>query len=223
MRILVCGDRNWTNKQAILRELKDFPKDTTVIHGAARGADTIGGIVAKELGFKIEAFPANWRKYGKRAGPIRNRQMLEAKPDLVLAFHPDLNKSKGTKHMVQISQEAGIKTKVITGKLRVFTSTTHYRGPNRHNITIKSGDKTFAPTWDMVQKMRSGQMKQEEFKSKYYSLMRQSYRKNRKNWQSLLEKEEVVLVCYCPIGTFCHRYILVEILEKLGAIYEGEI
>ncbi len=223
MRILVCGDRNWSNKKAIFNELKDFPKNTVIIHGAARGADSIAGTVAKELGFEVEVYPADWNKFGKAAGIIRNKQMLEAKPDLVLAFHPDLDKSKGTKNMVQISRKAGVETKLITGRLRVSTSTTDYRGPNRLNITVKSGDKTFAPTWDMVTKMRSGQMTQEEFKSKYYDLMRRSYKRNCSRWQSLLEKEEVVFVCYCPVGTFCHRYILVEILEKIGAIYQGEI
>lgn len=223
MRILVCGDRNWSKKEVIRRELEKFPKETTVIHGAARGADTLGGIVARELGFSVEEYPANWEKYGKAAGPIRNRQMLETKPDLVLAFHHDLNKSKGTKHMLKIAKEAGIEVKVVTGRLRVYTSTLKYQGPNKFNISIKSGDKAFAPTWDMVQKMRNGQMTQEEFKEKYYNLMRKSYKENHKRWQSLLEKEEVVLVCYCPVGVFCHRYILVEILEKLGAIYEGEI
>lgn len=223
MRILVCGDRNWSNKEAIRRELEKFPKGTTIIHGAARGADTLGGIVAKELGFEIEEYPADWNKYGKMAGSIRNRQMLDANPDLVLAFHHALSQSKGTKDMVQISREAGVEVRVITGKLKVYTSTTKYQGPNRVNITVKSGDRVFAPTWDLVQGMRNGKITEDEFKEKYYELMRQSYKKNRAKWKALLEKEEVVLVCYCPIGAFCHRYLLVEILEKLGAIYEGEI
>ena len=84
-----------------------------VIHGAARGADTIGGKVAKEMKLSVEAIPANWGLYGKAAGHIRNKWMLDRKPDLVLAFHPDIESSKGTKHMVKIAREAGVEVRVF--------------------------------------------------------------------------------------------------------------
>jgi hypothetical protein len=45
----------------------------------------------------VIAMPADWANHGKAAGPIRNRKMLDLKPDLVLAFHADLTNSKGTK------------------------------------------------------------------------------------------------------------------------------
>jgi hypothetical protein len=65
MRILVCGDRNWHDMSIIERELKKFPPGTVVIHGGAKGADTLGGFVAEKLGFKVLVFPANWKRYGK--------------------------------------------------------------------------------------------------------------------------------------------------------------
>src|SRR3990167_4440494 len=110
MKILVCGSREWTNEAMIRQALTRFsPKTTTVIHGAARGADRIAGKVANELGFIVRAFPANWEKFGKAAGMIRNQQMLdEGKPDLVLAFHEDITNSKGTGNMVQRAREAKI-------------------------------------------------------------------------------------------------------------------
>ena len=114
MRILVSGDRNWINGLAIRRELEKYPIDTIVIHGAARGADSMAGSIAKSLGMQVEVYPAQWDKYGKGAGPVRNKQMLdEGKPDKVLAFHEDIESSKGTKHMVKISQEAGISVEVF--------------------------------------------------------------------------------------------------------------
>ena len=114
MKVLVCGDRNWTNKEAIRRELSKLPTDTVVIEGEARGADTLGRIVAEEIGFEFEAYPADWEQYGRAAGPIRNKEMLtEGKPDLVLAFHENIEKSKGTKNMIKIAQKAGIDTRLI--------------------------------------------------------------------------------------------------------------
>jgi hypothetical protein len=114
MRILVCGDRNWCNMSIIERELKKFPSDTVVIHGAAKGADTLGGFVADKLGFKVLVFPAKWGIYGKGAGPIRNQKMLdEGKPDLVLAFHENIDESKGTRDMVHRARGAGVKVVIF--------------------------------------------------------------------------------------------------------------
>ena len=59
-------------------------------------------------------FPADWKKYGRAAGPIRNKQMLnEGKPDLVLAFHTNIENSKGTKSMIQIAKKSEIKIILI--------------------------------------------------------------------------------------------------------------
>lgn len=101
MRILVCGSRDWTDSNTIYQKLSRYPDNTIVIHGACRGADRLAGTAAKCLGMPIMEFPADWQKYGKSAGPIRNQQMLdEGKPDLVIACHDDLENSKGTKDMV---------------------------------------------------------------------------------------------------------------------------
>lgn len=89
--------------------------EPTIIHGAAKGADSIAGRLAeKNKDFEVEAFPADWKQYGKAAGPIRNKQMLDSGLDLVFAFHNDLSKSKGTKHMVEICRKAGIPVGVFS-------------------------------------------------------------------------------------------------------------
>lgn len=113
MKILCCGDRNWNNFQLVYNTLITFPCDTTVIHGAARGADTIAGKVANLLGMKVEIYSADWTKQGKSAGPIRNRQMLDQKPDLVLAFHNDIEASKGTKDCVTEAKRRGIPVRLL--------------------------------------------------------------------------------------------------------------
>jgi len=116
MRVLVCGDRNWPDKDAIRRELSKLEPGTTLIHGGARGADRLSGIVAEELGIKVDkVYYANWPKYGRSAGPIRNQEMLTlGKPNLVLAFHPNLSQSKGTKDMVERATRAGVPVKLFT-------------------------------------------------------------------------------------------------------------
>jgi hypothetical protein len=114
MRVLVCGDRSWSDYKAIERELSLLPVNTTIIHGGARGADALAGDAARILNYTVIAYPARWDLYGKSAGPIRNREMLiDGMPELVLAFHPDISKSKGTKHMVQIATQAGVEVRVF--------------------------------------------------------------------------------------------------------------
>lgn len=114
MLVLVCGDRNWTDRKKVADRLAILPQDTIVIHGACRGADQIAGEEAKKLGFIVHEFPADWSKYGKMAGPVRNSQMLAEKPDLVLAFHPNLNESKGTADTVRKARVARMTVEVIT-------------------------------------------------------------------------------------------------------------
>jgi hypothetical protein len=117
MKILVCGDREWGSYTAVGRELDTFMPwagSLVVIHGGCRGADSMAGMWAKENGVPVMVFEADWGKHGKAAGPIRNRQMLnEGEPDYVLAFHRDLNKSKGTKDMVMAACAAGIPVRIF--------------------------------------------------------------------------------------------------------------
>jgi hypothetical protein len=111
MRVLVCGDRNWSDYEDIRNVLRQFDKDTVVIHGNCRGADKIAGVMAKSLGLKVKVYKANWGKYKKAAGPIRNTQMLkEGKPDVVLAFHSYIEGSTGTADMIDQSTDAGVFT-----------------------------------------------------------------------------------------------------------------
>ena len=109
LRILVCGDRNWTDWEPIRRFIAGLPKDTVIIEGEARGVDSIARLVAGEYSLEVEGYPANWELHGKAAGPIRNKRMLdEGKPNKVVFFHSDLAKSKGTKNMVEQARKAGI-------------------------------------------------------------------------------------------------------------------
>lgn len=117
-RILICGDRNWQNFQVILNELsKEHQREPVeiVIEGEATGADTMGRLAADRLGIPVLPFPADWRKHGRSAGPIRNRlQFKEGRPTLGLAFHDFLENSKGTLDMVNVMRKGGVPVRVIT-------------------------------------------------------------------------------------------------------------
>lgn len=104
MLVVVSGSREWEDKGrievAFSKYITENSDNVTIIHGGCRGLDILAKIVAKERGYKVIEVPADWKKYGPSAGPIRNRVMLDMKPDLVLFFHDDLKNSKGTKDLV---------------------------------------------------------------------------------------------------------------------------
>ena len=114
MRIIVCGSRHWTNVERIRRILAALPSDTVIVHGACQGADMIADTVAKQLGMETEPYPADWGRYGRSAGPIRNKQMLDAGTGMVIAFHNGLMQSKGTKNMVKMARDANVHVKYAT-------------------------------------------------------------------------------------------------------------
>lgn len=113
MRILVCGHREFDNWDLLNDTMLDYSlDDLTIIEGEAKGADFLARVWAKYLGVMCEKYPADWKTYGKRAGPIRNAQMLkEGKPDLVIAFLAE--GSIGTKDMINQAEKANVPVKVI--------------------------------------------------------------------------------------------------------------
>lgn len=125
LRILITGSRAWTDRKAIARALTDAidkhgahlliqdehgPKllwdQITVVHGGARGADRIAGQIAAVWGMHVEEHPADWDQYGKAAGAIRNKAMVNLGADVCLAF--PTQRSIGTRHCMQLARDAGI-------------------------------------------------------------------------------------------------------------------
>lgn len=108
MRVLVCGGRDFNDCGLVWATLDQLARTDSVdclIEGDARGADRIAGHWAKRRHIDLRLFPANWRKHGKAAGPIRNQRMIdEGKPDFVIAFPG----GKGTADMVARAKAAGI-------------------------------------------------------------------------------------------------------------------
>ena len=108
MRILIAGGRDFSDKDFLYKYMDKFKEDCIcVISGCASGADKMGEKWAKDMGIPIERFPAQWARYGRKAGPLRNIEMLEkGKPDLVVVFKG----GTGSAHMASISKKAGVKT-----------------------------------------------------------------------------------------------------------------
>lgn len=107
LRVLVCGSREWDDYQAVARFLAFLEPNDVVIHGAARGADMLADQVANRRRCRVEAYPADWEQHGKRAGYLRNAEMLEkGRPDLVVGF----GHGKGTDMMLDLAAKAGVKT-----------------------------------------------------------------------------------------------------------------
>jgi hypothetical protein len=114
LRVLVCGGRDYP-ADAVWHYLEHYaPAElganiAVLIHGGATGADQAAaewGARAASDGVKTIEFKANWRKYGKSAGPFRNQRMLaEGKPDAVIAFAG----GRGTADMVARAEACGVR------------------------------------------------------------------------------------------------------------------
>jgi len=111
--VIICGSRSWRDWLPIIRLVDSLPPDTVVIDGHAAGADNIAHLCAKKRGLTTRRYPAKWSLHGRRAGPIRNAEMLkEEKPTHVYAFAYDLENSKGTRNMVERARAAGVAVEV---------------------------------------------------------------------------------------------------------------
>ena len=122
LRVLVCGGRDFEDRNLLYRTLYEFcdkrdlwtepdeygnklPTGLIVIHGDAKGADRIADDWAIVNWVPVEAYPAEWQKNGRRAGPIRNHLMLSKGVDVVIAMPG----GRGTEHMKNIAKAKGVR------------------------------------------------------------------------------------------------------------------
>lgn len=108
MRVIIAGSRSITDYRIIEKaiETSGLMYDITeIISGGARGVDSLGEIYANEHDILIRRFLANWNKYGKRAGYVRNQEMAMYGDALIAIWD---GKSKGTSHMIDIAEEMGL-------------------------------------------------------------------------------------------------------------------
>jgi hypothetical protein len=113
MNIIIAGSRNFNDYNLLKSSCDNLLTQFTnieIVSGTARGADKLGERYAREKGYDIKQFPANWDKFGKSAGYIRNDEMAQY-ADMLIAFWDGT--SKGTKHMIDLANKRGIKVLVI--------------------------------------------------------------------------------------------------------------
>ena len=112
MKVIIAGSRDFSDYEK-LKEVCDYmlsrQTDVEIVSGAARGADILGEQYAKEKGHSLKQFPAEWDKFGKRAGYLRNEDMAKYS-DALIAFWD--GKSKGTEHMISLAKKHNLKVKV---------------------------------------------------------------------------------------------------------------
>lgn len=118
LSVLICGSRHFadpfTLSLAIDKRVQELPAECIVIVGGAKGADQIAEKAALRHGHPVSRYEADWETHGKRAGIIRNLAMLDAKPDLVIAFWDGI--SRGTKHTITEARRRGIPVEVVTAQ-----------------------------------------------------------------------------------------------------------
>lgn len=121
-RVIIAGSRKFNDYQKLLETLDELGihlinsiDSVEIISGHAPGADTLGERFADAYGYPLKIFPADWDKYGKAAGPIRNEQMAkyaaETDRGILIAF--PIGDSKGTRNMIKLAKQYGLEIEVI--------------------------------------------------------------------------------------------------------------
>lgn len=109
MKIAIVGSRNFTNYDLLKDTMRDY-EPSAIVSGGATGADKLAEKYAKESEIELIIFKPNWKKYGRAAGPKRNKQIVEAS-DMTVAFWD--GKSRGTLSTITITKRAGKPVNVI--------------------------------------------------------------------------------------------------------------
>ena len=121
MVLAFVGSRDWFNRDKIYEVMSKkkelaakLGEDLTIVSGGAQGADSLSESVAKELGINVIVYNAQWKQYGKAAGPIRNQRILDdGRPDMVVAFRKK-GASKVTDNMLEKTRKRKIPIEIYS-------------------------------------------------------------------------------------------------------------
>ena len=120
VRIIIAGGRDFNDSKLFEEKTTEILaqyEDIELVSGHARGADAMAEKYANDMGIRVKVMPAEWNKYGKAAGPIRNKQMLDYALEevaVLIAFWD--GSSKGTKDMINRAREYGAKCHIVMYK-----------------------------------------------------------------------------------------------------------
>lgn len=111
MKVIIAGSRDITNPDFVEQAIQQSGFSITeLVSGQAPGVDTLGERWARLNKIPIKPFPADWKKYGKPAGPIRNQQMADYADALIAIWH---NNSSGTKDMIDKAKAKGLQVFIL--------------------------------------------------------------------------------------------------------------
>lgn len=110
MRYAIIGSRTFCDYEK-LKEVLDKHYISQIVSGGAKGADTLGARYANEKNIPLIEFIPNWNKYGKRAGMMRNKDIINTS-DVVIAFWDNI--SPGTKNSIEYAKKLGKKTIIVS-------------------------------------------------------------------------------------------------------------
>lgn len=119
VRVIISGDRRWNCAnlaRRVIARLVARHGEVDIVQGSADGVDFAFVEAAYDAGCGVCSFPANWEKHGKRAGPLRNQEMINEGADFVIAVHRSLAWSRGTGDLVRRALAAGIPVYLIDGE-----------------------------------------------------------------------------------------------------------
>jgi len=108
-KYIIAGSRDFTDFELMEKVLKEF-EISEIVCGGARGADLLGKEYGDKYGITVKMFPANWERFGNRAGPLRNIEMAEYSNALIAFWDGE---STGTKHMITEAHRRKLYTTVV--------------------------------------------------------------------------------------------------------------
>lgn len=91
------------------------------------------------------------------------------------------------------------------------------------DTTVKTGASVFKPTWSMVMGWKNKEITDDQYTVMYRQLMERSWQENKDVWLQTLETDRLVLGCFCPPDTFCHRRLLAKMMVKVAQIHLGRM
>ena len=117
MHIIIAGCRDFNDYAVVEKEVMNYigkfidKVEIEIISGGASGVDALGERFAKEHSLGLKVVPADWKTYGRSAGPRRNEQMARMAGTLIAFLD---GKSRGTKNMIDTAKRLGLRVKTVT-------------------------------------------------------------------------------------------------------------
>ncbi len=121
-------------------------------------------------------------------------------------------------------EKARAQFKKSSSRTALYTAAYDYTGDDKVDVSFNGGNAVFTPPRTLMLEYRLGRLSPEQFQAGYCTFLEESLVQHLFNWNKLFESGRIVLVCSCNGGAdLCHRFVLIDFLKKLGAVYCGDV